>query len=372
MIGFFILLICLIGLNMIALLNAATFPHLKAASQHVGRVSILIPARNEAANIGDTIRSLIAQPDPGLEILLLDDHSSDGTAEIASQAAEGDQRVRVLAGRPLPPGWLGKAWACQQLGEQAQGDILIFSDADVRWQPGAVAALVAHIENTRADLLTAWPQQIAITWAERLVVPLMAFSVLGYLPVLAVHHIPWTAFAAAIGQCLVFRRSAYQQIGSHAAVRQSVVDDMAFAWAIKRAGLRLRLADSAGMLKTRMYHNWNEVRQGFAKNILAGHANSLALLGLSTLFHWAAFVFPWLWLALGWLSRPASAYPWMPLTLVLLGISLRAVTTAISRQRLDDAIFLPFSVLLMTVIAAQGVKWRLNGGPRWKGRTLSL
>lgn len=364
------LLIPLLFLNAIALLNALTLPRLRAAKiSGSRRVSVLIPARDEAAVIAETVCCLLAQDYPQLEILLLDDHSSDATAEIARQAAAGDGRFRLLLGLPLPPGWFGKAWACQQLGQQAAGEILIFTDADVRWQPDAVTALVAHFEQTQADLLTVWPKQLTHTWAERLVVPMMAFSVIGYLPVLAVHHIPWASFAAAIGQCLAFRRDVYQQLGGHIAVRQSVVDDMAFAWAIKRAGLRLRMAESAGLLQTRMYHHWPEVRAGFAKNILAGHANSLGLLLFSTLFHWAFFLFPWFWLAAGCFFSPSPLYPWGPLLLAGLGVSLRAITALVSGQRLRDAAFLPFSVILMTVIAAQALWWHLRGGMHWKGRT---
>jgi chlorobactene glucosyltransferase len=369
---FLALLFPLLLLNLIALVNALAFPRLRPASTGAQRVSLLIPARNEAAVIAETVRSLLAQDYPALEILILDDHSGDGTAEIALAAAAGDPRLRLFPGKPLPPGWLGKAWACQQLSEHATGELLIFTDADVRWQPGALTALVAHFEQTRADLLTIWPTQITHTWAERLVVPLMAFTIVGYLPILAVHHTPWPVFAAANGQCLVFRRPVYAQVGGHGAVRQNIVEDMGFAWAVKRAGRRLRMADGGGLLQTRMYANWQQVRHGFAKNILAGHANSLVFLLFSTFFHWALFLFPWLWLAFGWRLPVSPLYPWGPLGLAALGVSLRAITAAVSGQRLRDALFLPISVILMTVIAAQSVWWRLRGGPRWKGRELKL
>ncbi|MFZ6027993.1 MAG: glycosyltransferase [Chloroflexota bacterium] len=370
-----LLLVVLLGvllfLNAVALINALTLPRLRRGSVSEGRpVSVLIPARNEAAVIAETVRGLLAQDYPSLEILLLDDHSDDATAELAQQAAGGDARLRVLSGESLPEGWLGKAWACEQLGRQAAGEILIFTDADVRWLPGAVSALAAHCEQTRADLLTAWPKQLTYTWAERLVVPMMAFSVFAYLPVPAVHHIPLAPLAAAIGQCLAFRRSAYWRLGGHAAVRQSSVDDMAFAWAAKRAGLRLRMAESAGLLQARMYHNWREVCAGFAKNILAGHAGSPAFLLFSAFFHWALFLFPWLWLASGWLLSPSPLYPWGPLALVGLGVALRTATAAISRQRLRDAFFLPVSVALMTLIAIQALRWHFFGGAHWKGRPL--
>ncbi|MFQ3647257.1 MAG: glycosyltransferase, partial [Anaerolinea sp.] len=128
-------------------------------------VSILIPARNEAAVIGQTVAALTQQTYPHFELLILDDQSSDGTAEIARAA--GDKRTRILTGRPLPSGWAGKNWACWQLAQEARGDLLLFTDADTRWEPEALAALLAHQEMTQADLLTAWPTQITHTWAER-------------------------------------------------------------------------------------------------------------------------------------------------------------------------------------------------------------
>jgi len=352
---FFLVLIALI-----AILNALTFPrlHLSSLVSHP-LVSVLIPARNESALIAETVRSWLAQTYPNFEILILDDNSSDGTADLVCRAANGDPRLRILAGKPLPDGWKGKNWACHQLSQAARGDLLLFTDADVRWQPQALTALIAEMTHTRADLLTVWPTQETHTWAERLVVPLMGFVIIGYLPVLAVHYIPWTVFAAAMGQCLVFRRSAYEQIGGHAAVRNALVEDMALAYAIKRKRLRLRSADGAGLISARMYRGWPEVRDGFAKNILAGHGSHLAFLALSTIFHWSLFLFPWVWL----FFDPLSAA-----LLCTLGVLTRALTAAVTRQRLADALFLPVSVLLMMVIAGRAVQWHFTGGPRWKGR----
>lgn len=370
------LLLCLaffplLLLTLIASLNTFTFPRLKpaAAPPNAPRLSVLIPMRDEAAVISATVLSLLAQDYPNFEIFLLDDQSTDDSAALALSTARDDPRLKVLTGKPLPPGWLGKNWACAQLAEQASGEILLFTDADVRWQTGALSAIAAEMTATRADLLTVWPRQETITWGERLVVPLMNFSILAYLPALAVHYIPWRVFAAAIGQCLVFRRRAYQQIGGHAAIKNRITDDMAFAYSVKGARLRFRMADSAGQLTCRMYRNWDEVLRGYAKNILAGHGNSLTFLAFSTLFHWWLFILPWLWIAPalllhqpGWLAACGMQ--------ILIGILLRALTAALAGQRLRDALLLPVSVLLMTRIVLQALQWRFSGGAQWKGRTL--
>jgi chlorobactene glucosyltransferase len=278
-----------------------------------------------------------------------------------------------LDGKPLPKGWLGKNWACHQLAQHAaaQGaDILIFTDADVQWQPQAAAAVVAEFERSGADLLTVWPTQTTVTWGERLTVPLMALAVLGYLPVRLAHDFHHPLAAAANGQCLAFDCRTYAQIGGHAAVRGAVVEDVRLAQRIKAAGLRLRMADGNRLVGCRMYDGWQAALAGFTKNILAGHGNHAALLLLSTLFHWALFVWPWLWLALG-SGWPLPGWPAWPLLLVSAGVGARAVTAAATHQRVRDALLMPVSVLLMTLIALRAVWWRLRfGGVLWKGRIL--
>lgn len=403
----------LIGVFTIAVTNALTFPRLhRAPSQAASEspfslgplppvlpttavqagpildyatqpeVTILIPARNEAAVIATTVTAILQQDYPHLQLLVLNDHSDDGTAAAAQCAAGDDSRFRLLNGQPLPTGWMGKNWACHQLAE-ATGpvdacltkrvsvpDILVFTDADVLWQPGAVSALVTEFQRSSADLLTIWPTQITVTWGERLTVPLMALAVLGYLPLYLAQDFYHPLAAAANGQCMAFRRTAYSAIGGHAAVRGAVVEDVRLAQHIKSAGLKLRMADGNELLRCRMYDGWHAVLDGYAKNILAGHGNHVPLLLLSTLFHWAVFVWPWFWLTAG-TRWTLPAWPIWPALLVILGIGARAVTAAATRQRSGDALLMPVSVALMTWVAARALWWRWRfGGVVWKGRIL--
>lgn len=348
-----------------AALNAMTFPRLRRAQpRRALRVSLLVPARNEAATIGATVRHLLAQAYPNFEVLVLDDQSSDDTAASALSAAAGDDRLRVLAGAPLPQGWLGKNWACHQLAAQAGGEVLLFTDADVRWQPEALAALIALLERHHSDMLTVWPTQETHSWAERLTVPLMALAVLGYLPEVLVRYAPWAAFAAANGQCLAFRREAYQAIGGHAAARDRIVEDVTLARLTKRQRRRLLMADGNGLIACRMYDGWSAVRDGFAKNIIAGYGGIIPL-ALATVFHWLVFLAPWVWL----MVQPGL---W-PAVLVALGVGARLLTAVVTRQRPADALLMPLSVLLMTAIAMRAVWWHVRyGGPRWKGRLVAV
>jgi chlorobactene glucosyltransferase len=365
--GVLILIACL------SVLNTITFPRLRPAQlHHSPKVSILVPARNESEHVEETLNRLLDMEYPDFEVIVLDDVSTDDTFQRAQAIAWRDPRLSVIRGQPLPAGWLGKNWACYQLAQHAKGDILIFTDADVRWEPAALSALLHLLQRTEADLLTVWPTQETVTWSERLVVPMMMFTIINYLPELAVRYIPWPVFAAANGQCLAFRRAAYLHIGGHAAVRENVVEDMGLAWNIKRHGLRLVMAEGNRLIHTRMYRAWAEVRDGFAKNILAGHGGKPFFLVLSGIFHWWLFVVPWLWLPLGWLLPWREGWPWMPLAIVALGGGVRMLSAAATHQRLQDALLLPLSNILMTVIAGQALVWHYRyGGPRWKGRTLA-
>jgi chlorobactene glucosyltransferase len=352
----------LVAISGILLLNVWLFPRLGRGDAWTGawpRVSVLIPARDEAAVIEQTVRALDGQDYPDLEIIVLDDHSGDGTGALA-RAVGG--RVRVIDGVSLPEGWAGKNWACHQLAEAASGDVLVFTDADVRWESGALRALVGQMQAARADLMTVWPTQTTVTWGERLVVPLMALVVLAYLPVVGVHYVPLAMFGAANGQCMAWRRQAYQQVGGHGRVRDNVLEDVTLARLVKAAGLRLWMADGDGLIGCRMYQDWNAVRRGYAKNIIAGYGGVLPLL-LAAVFHWAVFLFPWGWLMLGG--------GWLALALGVNGLLLRMLTAAWTRQRVLDGLLMPVSVLLMTVIAGQALYWQWRfGGPVWKGRVV--
>ncbi len=355
-------------MSAVAIVNTFAFPRLKRSTRDINHdkpfVSVLIPARNEAAIIEQTLSRLLNQDYPYYEVLLLDDQSTDKTVEIAQRIAQNDSRLKIISGAPLPEGWLGKNWACYQLAQQARGAILIFTDADVEWREDALSALLTMIATNEADLLAVWPTQITHSFAERLVVPLMAFAIHNYLPVWFVHHTPFSIFAAANGQCMAWRRKAYEQLGGHACVADNILEDVTFARLVKKNGLRLWMADANGYLYCRMYRNWAQARDGFAKNILAGYGDSVVFLCVGIVFHLTVFILPWL------LALSSMAWRQWALLLIVQGLGLRALSAAFTRQRARDALFLPLSVIAMTIIALQAIWWRFNGGPRWKGRSI--
>lgn len=340
----------------------------RPVTARVRRLSVLIPARNEAANIAGCLSSVLACPTDGLEveILVLDDSSADGTGDIA--AAAGGDRVRVLRGRELPEGWLGKSHACAQLAEAASGDWLLFLDADVRLQPSALQAARAAAEAAGSGLVTGFPRQVTGTWLEQLVVPLMVFTIICHLPVPLVRGSRDPRFVAAHGGFLLIRRSSYSRCGGHIAIRSELVDDMALARAMKRAGEPVVLADITEHVSMRMYHNARQVWNGYRKNIYAGTGRSPALLLAVLLMYWSLYVLPaaaLLWFVLS--GQPGAAV-W-PAVAVAAGITVKRISDAAGRQPVWFCLLVPASILCLSLIAV--ASWRgsrSRGGYEWKGR----
>ncbi|GGJ46411.1 glycosyltransferase [Deinococcus roseus] len=339
----------------IALINAQMFPRLKPAipvSQP--RVSLLIPARNEAENLRKTLPLLLVQP--AFEVLVLDDQSTDGTAEVVRQLQIHHPQLKLLSGKPLPAGWVGKNWACHQLSQVAQGEVLVFTDADVFWHPGALKSVLNRLQDTRADLLSVYPRQETHTFAERALVPLIDDVLLCFFPYLFI-GLPFAAASAGNGQVMVFRKESYGRISGHAGVKNKVLEDVHLARRIKKAGGRLSLALGQQLISVRMYHSYPEIVEGFGKNLRAFHGNSRALVLVSALLHLSAYTLP--------LFVPAFR------PLLLLGLLERGVVNATSgrRSRADllEVATVPFSPLLALPIYWRSLQKKYN----WKGRNYS-
>ena len=235
------------------------------------RVAVVIPARDEARNIGACVRSVLATTYPALEVVVVDDHSRDATGEIARALAAADGRVRVLANPDLPDGWFGKQWACANGAAATTAGIILFADADTRHTPDLLVRTIAFMTRERADLLSVVGQQVMGSFWERLLQP----QVFGLLAARfggagSVNRARRAADVIANGQCLVVRRTAYEALGGHAAVRDKVAEDLALAQRAFRAGLRVRAVVGLDQLSTRMYESLPELVRGWGKNVFAG------------------------------------------------------------------------------------------------------
>lgn len=326
-------------------------------------VSVLIPARDEALNIGPCIESVLASAGvPDLEVLVLDDHSSDRTREIASSFAGRDPRVRVLTGRELPPGWLGKPHACQQLGDAARGDVLVFVDADVRLQPDAVAATLFLMQRYGLDLTSPYPRQLAVTTAERLVQPLLQWSWLTFLPLRVAERPRPESMVAANGQVLAISRRAWEAVGGHAAVADRVIEDVWLARAVKRAGLRATVVDGTELASCRMYGSWDELRDGYTKSLWAAFGSPLgAVLGGSLLA--LLYVVP----PLGMFRRATRAWA---VAGYVAGVCGRLVSARRTGGRVADAWMHPASIATLLSLLVRSWRARRAGTLKWKGRRL--
>jgi len=369
---FLAILVLFSASNLFALHRLGSARHRKGrGASEAPFISVLVPARNEERNIAACVQSLLAQDYPSFELLVLDDGSSDRTAEVARGLAPA-ARLRVLGGAPLPSGWLGKNWACHQLAQAASGRLLLFVDADTRHHPRTLSDAVAALQGEHVDVLTVLSRQEARTWAERVVVPLVPWSQHTFFPLALLRRLHCPACATAVGQFMLFRREAYEALGGYERVRGSTVDDWDLARAIVAEGFHWTLCDGTSRVTTRMYRSFGETVNGFSKNLYARFGYNLP-----------GFAFVWTWLLwLAWqppvlLVLYALKVSWVPATAVpyaAAATGLMATTWLLSDLRfrvpLGHVVFYPLTVLAAFLIAIRSVVWRAFGGGTWKGRPL--
>jgi len=354
-------------------------PHAKErAAGATPLVSVIVPARNEAANIETCVRSLTRASYPAFEVIVVDDGSDDGTGGLARAVGRGNaRRLEVLEGAALPDGWLGKPWACRQGAAAAKGDLLLFTDADTTHGPDLLARAVAGLDEERADLLTAVGAQIMETFWERLVQPQIFLVMLFRFPDFErAAKSPLWRDAIANGQFLLFRREAYEAIGGHDAVRDEVVEDLALAQHVKRAGLALRIRGAESDLATRMYRSLGQLVEGWSKNLVMG--------GLQSLPPWLRPLAPPLALLTGvglWLLPPAALagaltgagsaglLAWSA-TVCAVSVALWTVFTSRMGAPWAYGLLYPLGALVGTYIFLRS--WVRGSHVEWKGRRYEL
>ena len=364
--------VCLLALIPACLwhLNSRAYapPPKPGTDRDLPAVSVLIPARNEAHSIRAAVTAALASQDVTLEVVVLDDHSEDETASIVRQMAAHDSRVRLETAPALPPGWCGKQHACAVLAHLAAHPQLVFVDADVRLAPDALARMAAFLQSSGADLISGVPHQETGTFAERLVIPLIHFLLLGFLPLHRMRASRHPAYGSGCGQLFMARRDAYEKMGGHAAIRASLHDGLTLPRAFRQAGLMTDICDVTRLATCRMYRGFTELWHGLAKNATEGLAAPATIVPATVLLL-GGQVIPVLLFTYGLLAPVSTAGRVLACLAVAAAYYPRIGACLRFEQSWRGALLHPCGILLLLSIQWYALGRAVMGRPAvWKGR----
>jgi hypothetical protein len=370
------------GLACAALPAALTFANLRAfrrapppsAEGDVPRVSVLVPARNEERAIARLCRDVLASEGVDLELVILDDDSHDGTAGIVAGIAADDPRVRLVKGKPLPAGWCGKQHACWQLAKAARHDTFVFLDVDVSVTADAVARSAAFLEASGGALVSGFPRQLTASFLDWLLLPLIHFILLGFLPLARSRQDGSPGMAAGCGQLFVTRRADYERAGGHEAIRASLHDGVKLPRAYRRAGLRTDIFDATDIACCRMYERNGDVWRGLSKNATEGIGAPATIVPFTLLLA-GGQILPFAMVAwgliTGWNGWPTWAIPGAVAAVVLAWLP-RVLEAPRFRQSLASAAAHPLGVAVFLAIQWAALVRKLLGlKTAWRGRPLA-
>jgi chlorobactene glucosyltransferase len=324
-------------------------------------VSVIVPARNEERAVEGTVRALLAQDYPSLEVIVVDDRSADATGTILARLAAEDARLIVLHGEEPPPGWLGKPWALHQGASRAGGDVLLFVDADVVYQPPAIASAVEALESSGAAMVSLFPRLGMRGFWEHIAMPNLAVFGFMVMDLWLSNRSRSPKLAIGGGPGNLVRREAYQAAGGHEALKDAVVDDVALARLLRRSGQQTVVVRADDFVYVRMYRGLREVVDGFTKNCFATFGRSYALAALLIVLSIVLHVYPYAAALTGDVVAIA--------TVIVIAIA-RLVLFVPLGYRIDNAIFgNPLMVLLWLYILVRstwitGIRRQLH----WRGR----
>jgi len=352
-----------------------------AASTQSVRVAVCIPARNERENIEACVRSVLASREVDVRAYVYDDESTDGTGEILARLAAEDTRVVVVPRRALPAGWNGKQHACFRMAEHGLAydpalEWFLFTDADVRFEPDAVARALGFAQRANAALVSTVPREVTGSVGEMLLIPLIHFVLMGYLPFGRMRATLDPAASAACGQFILVSRTAYRASGGHEGFRDSMHDGVKFPRAVRRAGLRTDLYDGTESVSCHMYRGFSQTWRGFAKNAFEG-LGSLGLLIFITVWHVLGHLLPWVVItaAVAQMLTQSDASRERPQTALVLAVLAvvcallyRVLLAARFRQSWLNVPLHPISIAMLTAVQWWSLWLDRTGRRGWKGR----
>ena len=343
----------------ISLINFLTI-RMPNKSAHIQEsISVIVPLRNEATNVVDLVNSLRNQKSLiQVEYLLLDDNSEDDTLALLQQHASGLSNFHILSGGALPAGWIGKTWALEQLFEKSSGEIIISVDADVRLVPDAISRAVTLLKDAQLDFLSPYPKQLADSWSEKLIQPLLQWSWMSTVILRIAEKSSISSMVVANGQFFVVKRAALAQVGGYDSVRNKVLDDVVLARSLVKSGSYGCVANGAAIASTRMYSSWKEIQAGYGKSLHAafgsvlGSAIAIAFLFLTGIAPLIAGI-------------AGSSIGWFAFGAVTLTRAMSAIKVGTSGL---DAFLHPISSALLIYLIIYS--WMMRGQVQWNGRTL--
>lgn len=342
--------------------SSAVSPRQRSSpSNSAPTISIIIPARNEEANLGTCLESLITQTGVSFELIVVDDHSTDRTHEIATSFPA----ALVIEADPLPAGWTGKNNAVVTGARQAQGEWLLFTDADTVHLPGSLAGALKEAKDNAADLLSYSPEQIAASFWEMATLPVVFAELARQYPPAKVSD-PGSPIVAANGQFILIRRETYEAVGGHAALAGDILEDVALARAVKTSGRRIRFRYAANAVRTRMYRNYQQLRDGWTKNLVLLFP-SPGWLAVKSLLWWGLAWGVTFW-AVAMRSGPAHHWWWNPIAVAL----LLSLTFRLNRANFTwdmTALAALFGMPMFAYLLLRSKRAHANGSVTWKGRT---
>ncbi|MBC8118680.1 MAG: glycosyltransferase [Burkholderiaceae bacterium] len=359
--------------------NLALFKAPRVPAPPDTRVSILIPARNEASTIGAAIDAALASTGCEVEVVVLDDQSTDGTATVVQEFMQRDARVRLEHAPPLPSGWAGKQRACWLLAKHARFGVLMFIDADVRLTPEAAAlgagfllrdgfGAPAHLGGARLGLVSGFPLEETRSIGEHLVIPWIHVLLLGYLPIGRMRRSSSSAYGAGCGQLMIARRGAYFATGGHEATPASLHDGTSLPRTFRNNRWTTDIFDATQIARCHMYNNVDQVWAGFAKSAGEGIATPIGL-PIWTLLIFGGHVLPWVLLVVG-VSTQDTAVIAASAAGVAANLTLRLLLRARFKQSLIGAVLHPIGALIVLAINWVGLGRHLAGRPNiWRGRS---
>ncbi len=320
-------------------------------------VSVIVPLRNEAENISGLVSSLLSQNSlTNVEYLFLNDNSEDESFDLLTSALSRHTNAKVIQGSPLPPGWIGKTWALQQLLEASRGEIIVSIDADVRLSPDAINKSITLMKSRRLDFLSPYPRQITHSLSERLIQPLLQWSWMSTLLLGIAEKASFSSMAVANGQFFIVRKRALLLVGGYESVKADVLDDVFLARQLLKTGSHGVVVNGASIAECRMYSSWSEIEAGYGKSLRHAFGSPFGSL-CAIFFLFLTGIAPIIFALVG------SAWAWLAFVLI---VASRMMSANRARTRIIDSLLHPISSTLLIYLIFYS--YLMRGDIQWKGR----